>query len=277
MSIHSPSRSPSGSPGGSQQWPHPVPHPARATTRFHVPLWILVTSIAVTTFFHVGTAVWQQQAVQLPNQTTTNAPTVSSHHRDQQSHAPPRLPRRFPDHRDAAKDKKRISLRKKAAARSSTSVEDGEEECPTMDALSKPVPTFVLAGAQKAGTSAFYHLLRAHPAIQSSRRFEPHFFDASLQAVIEYRNVSSLSSKEVCYYRRKYRDQWRSTQAEDVTFEKTPKYLCAYQTAEYVRRIAPWTKILVVLRNPVDRAFSNWKLSYQTVSEHATVREICSE
>ena len=32
-----------------------------------------------------------------------------------------------------------------------------------------------------------------------------------------------------------------------------------------MKLIAPWTKILIILRNPVDRAFSNWKLTYQTL------------
>jgi len=146
MSIRSCPSSPSGSsPGGSPQRPHhQVQHPARTTTRFHV-LWILVTSIAVTTFFHVGTAVWQQHAAQLP---AANAPNVSSyHHADQQSHAPPGRHRLGLD--GAAQDEKRLSLRENSAA---SSVEGEEEECPTLDASSKPVPTFVLAGAQKAGT-----------------------------------------------------------------------------------------------------------------------------
>jgi len=121
------------------------------------------------------------------------------------------------------------------------------------------------SGAQKAGTSALYHLLGAHPAIQSSLRFEPHFFDSHVKEIKQYRNVSKLKQHEICSYRKEYRHLWApSTHGASITFEKTPAYLCKYHIAPYMKAIAPWTKILVILRNPIDRAFSNWKLSFQT-------------
>jgi len=136
---------------------------------------------------------------------------------------------------------------------------------------STPVPTFVLAGAQKAGTSAFFHLLNAHPNIQGSIRFEPHFFDKEVEHVKLYKNASTLKPHELCWYRQQYMRSWSPDvfqQEKMVTFEKTPVYLCKYQIAEYMKLIAPWTKVLVILRDPVERAFSNWKLSYQTLGNN---------
>lgn len=122
------------------------------------------------------------------------------------------------------------------------------------------------SGAQKAGTSAFYHLLGAHPAIRSSFRFEPHFFDKQVKEIKHYRDISTLEKSEICSYRQEYRQLWSPSARRKgaITFEKTPVYLCKYHIAPYMKAIAPWTKILVILRNPIDRAFSNWKLSFQT-------------
>lgn len=82
-----------------------------------------------------------------------------------------------------------------------------------------------------------------------------------------YRNSSLLSREKVCSYRQQYQSLWSLPSSDNpvVTFEKTPVYLCKYHIAEYLHRIAPWTKVLIILRNPVERAFSNWKLSYQSI------------
>lgn len=47
-------------------------------------------------------------------------------------------------------------------------------DCPS---IKQEIPTFVIAGTQKAGTSALYYLLKEHEHIISSTRFETHFFD----------------------------------------------------------------------------------------------------
>jgi hypothetical protein len=48
-------------------------------------------------------------------------------------------------------------------------------------------------------------------------------------------------------------------------FEKTPSYLFLRRTPQLIRSICPWTpKIIVILRNPVDRAFSHFRMDLRT-------------
>jgi Sulfotransferase domain len=149
-------------------------------------------------------------------------------------------------------------------------------DCP--DLIPHPHPTFILAGSQKAGTSALYALLGQHPDITRSTKFEPHFFDNPSK--IRNRNAKLLQQDKICsirehYYKefdidkmqnmmRKRRTASRKRRKHVVlSFEKTPAYLCRPHVPAYIARVAPWTKILIVLRNPVNRAYSHWKMIHE--------------
>ena len=79
-------------------------------------------------------------------------------------------------------------------------------------------PTFVIGGAQKAGTTALFYLLRAHPHIESSRRPEPHFFDNTR---FPTRDAFDASDATICEIRKAYRKEFSEVIAPDsLTFEK---------------------------------------------------------
>jgi len=132
------------------------------------------------------------------------------------------------------------------------------------------VPTFIVPGSQKAGTSAIYELLSMHPHAVPSRKFEVHFFDYKLNGY-RGRHPESVSDEDICERRRAYQKHFDVEKVQSMiaageenkiaTFEKTPRYLCYTHIPGYVKRIAPWTKILITLRNPVDRAYSQWKMN----------------
>jgi Sulfotransferase family len=130
------------------------------------------------------------------------------------------------------------------------------------------VPTFIIAGAQKSGTTALFMMLRQHPHLLSTTKMEAHFFD---------RVVIPESPPELCRLRHEYLDlftaqrilarQERLQKARRCdknctvfTFEKTPSYLCLDQVPEYIHRITPWAKVVIVLRNPIDRAMSQFRM-----------------
>jgi len=46
-----------------------------------------------------------------------------------------------------------------------------------------------------------------------------------------------------------------------LSFEKTPAYIFSAKVAERIQSLIPWTKLIAVLRNPIDRAFSNYKMA----------------
>ncbi|WP_404379852.1 sulfotransferase domain-containing protein [Caenispirillum salinarum] len=115
------------------------------------------------------------------------------------------------------------------------------------DRLLKARPDFLVIGTQKAGTTSLFHYLQAHPDIRPCRhRKELHFFDLYYDRGLDW-YLSHFP----------YRHQRNGK----LWFEATPDYLChAEVTADRIRRDLAPLKLVVVLRNPVERAFSAWKM-----------------
>lgn len=142
-----------------------------------------------------------------------------------------------------------------------------EAICDEDEFSSLRVPSFIIPGSQKAGTSALYELLSMHPHVISSQKFEVHFFDHKLKE-FRSKDPESVRDDDICEQRRAYQNHFDNPLIQNLTeigtkiatFEKTPRYLCHSYIPALVKRIVPWTKILIILRNPVDRAHSQWKM-----------------
>ena len=106
---------------------------------------------------------------------------------------------------------------------------------------------FILAGAQKSGTTALHYFLEKHPRITMGDQEEMHFFDDD-----------GLFSGPVDYelLHRHFPLLPRST----IAGECTPSYLYWKQAAERIWNYNPRIKLLVLLRNPVERAFAHWNM-----------------
>lgn len=131
------------------------------------------------------------------------------------------------------------------------------------------VPSFIIAGAQKSGTTALYGILTKHPKIISKRgRNEAHYFNRHFLGkpvkMNKYRpsirgDMRGILSQEVwCDKGLEYikeifgRKMHRYT--DTISFEKTPAYLHYPHVPELISIICPWKpKIIMILRNPVDR------------------------
>jgi hypothetical protein len=104
------------------------------------------------------------------------------------------------------------------------------------------LPTFLLLGAPKCGTTALAHYLGAHPDVFLSRPKEPHFFDSDYA-----KGLSSYLD-----------DHFGGWQAERVAGEATPSYLAIPWVPVRVRRDVPDARLIAILRDPVERAYSSW-------------------
>jgi Sulfotransferase family len=123
-------------------------------------------------------------------------------------------------------------------------------------------PTFIIVGAQKAGTSALHHILKHHPNLIASRGLEPHFFDTRGDI------LANLDSDEkICHARNEYArffDMDRiitrsgSEAGRPIVFEKTPSYMLYPHIPKIIKKLCPWTKIIISLRDPVDRLHSSY-------------------
>jgi Sulfotransferase domain len=106
---------------------------------------------------------------------------------------------------------------------------------------------FIVAGAQKSGTTALHYFLKRHPQIALPDRQELHFFDDE-----------EIFSQPVDYelLHRHFRSIGRSTIAGEIT----PSYLYWKSAMERIRNYNPQIKLVILLRNPIDRAFAHWNM-----------------
>ena len=107
------------------------------------------------------------------------------------------------------------------------------------------LPDFLVIGAQKAGSTSLYRYLTSHPSIRTPRRKEVHFFDHAY-------------GKGECWYRAQFPVRLRSA-SNWLTGEASPYYLFHPHVPQRAARLVPHAKLIVVLRNPVDRAWSHYQ------------------
>jgi len=106
---------------------------------------------------------------------------------------------------------------------------------------------FIVAGAQKSGTTALHYFLKKHPQIALPDRQEMHFFDDD-----------AIFSRPVDYdlLHRHFRPVARSALAGEVT----PSYLYWKPAMERIWNYNRQIKLVILLRNPIDRAFAHWNM-----------------
>jgi len=108
------------------------------------------------------------------------------------------------------------------------------------------LPDFLIGGAPRAGTTWLYQLLDRHPAIYLAKpvKPEPKFF-----------LVDELYAKGIGYYA----DTWFAAAGDrQLAGEKSTDYLESSAAAERIARDLPDVRLVFILREPVERAYSNY-------------------
>ncbi|NNF02596.1 MAG: sulfotransferase [Bacteroidia bacterium] len=156
-------------------------------------------------------------------------------------------------------------------------------------------PNFFIIGAAKAGTTSLSHYLSAHPNIFISPIKEPHYFS---RKEIEPKAIRSIVRKKLegvdiikyledlktptmhnFYFRdwETYRKLYESVSSEKIIGECSTSYLWSKTAAQEIFKTTPNAKILAILRNPVDRAYSHYlmekRLFAKTDSFEADLRK----
>ena len=109
--------------------------------------------------------------------------------------------------------------------------------------MEAPLPTFVIAGAMRSGTTSLTRWLRGHPDVWMSPNKELHYFDTRWE-----RGVS------VDEYRRDFAGWSR----QHAVGEATPNYLFHPEAMQRLATVLPDVKVVLSLRHPVDRAYSQY-------------------
>lgn len=108
-------------------------------------------------------------------------------------------------------------------------------------------PNFFLVGTPRAATTSLWEWLRGHPEIYMSPLKETHFFASWKPAT-----VPSVSSE------REYLRLFKGARERKVVGEASPTYLSDPNAPGRIKEVSPDARILIVLRDPVTRAYSNY-------------------
>jgi hypothetical protein len=119
-------------------------------------------------------------------------------------------------------------------------------------------PSFLLIGAAKSGTTAVYRYLQQHPQVFLSEPKEPRFF-AFEGHPLDFKGLRGDSWRREFYTTRdRYLALFAGAGDRHAVGEASVMYLSEAGTAARIHRYVPEMKIMAILRDPVERAFSNF-------------------
>ena len=157
----------------------------------------------------------------------------------------------------------------------------------------KHKPNFFVIGAVKAGTTSLYHYLMQHPQVYASPIKEPNFFSTDIDTnkfSATYRNNTftdldayfkhkPLKHLQLAFVKEKeqYLQLFSNVKNEKAIGEFSTSYLYSLNAPQNIFEYNPQAKIIVVLRNPIERSFSHYlmavRFSFTTKDFMASLKE----
>ena len=122
---------------------------------------------------------------------------------------------------------------------------------------------FLIIGAQKAGTTTLYRLLSEHPQV---------FVPPSKELPFFTRNDANEETFKV------FRREHFSVQPDGSRVGKvTPQYLCDPAVSARLKALTPQTRLVVILRDPVERAYSHYRMSLRRGLESRSFAKVIDD
>lgn len=104
-----------------------------------------------------------------------------------------------------------------------------------------PLPNFLIIGAMRSGTTALTRYLDAHRQVYMAPEKEVHYFDRHLDRGLDW-----------------YRSRFASANGQSSIGEATQTYMFLPEVMPLIAEALPQAKLVAILRNPVDRAYSHY-------------------
>jgi hypothetical protein len=120
------------------------------------------------------------------------------------------------------------------------------------------LPDFLIAGVPKAGTTALHAALTAHPQLFLSAVKEPKFFLSDGRPPTSGGPGDVQTYQEHVWRQKDYERLFDRAPEGTRTGEATPFYLHDLDSHARIRKLIPDARLVILLRDPVDRAHSNW-------------------
>jgi len=128
------------------------------------------------------------------------------------------------------------------------------------------VPDFLIIGAAKCGTTSLYAYLTQNPCIASALKKEIYFFDQSFRRGLSWYRAHFPTILQKYYTEKKEKKAL-------ITGEATPCYIFHPHVPKRVFENLPNIKIIVLLRNPVDMAYSFYNMKFATGIENLSFED----
>lgn len=126
-----------------------------------------------------------------------------------------------------------------------------------LTASQRPLPDFLIIGTQKGGTTSLYEYLKAHAVLQSNiTAKEVHFFDE------QYDKGEAW-----------YRSNFPKKKADRLYYEASPYYIIHPLAPQRIAQKLPDVKLIALLRNPIDRAYSSYQHQVRAGREELSFEE----
>jgi hypothetical protein len=120
------------------------------------------------------------------------------------------------------------------------------------------LPDFFIAGAPKAGTTALHAALARHPGLYLSAVKEPKFFLTDGPPPSQGGPGDAKTYREHVWRRADYEALFDAAPPGTLRGESTPFYLYSQAAQQRIKTLVPHARMILVLRDPIERAHSNW-------------------
>jgi LPS sulfotransferase NodH len=138
------------------------------------------------------------------------------------------------------------------------------------------MPNFFVVGAARSGTTSLDRYLSQHPEIFITPRKDAHFFAA--EHFPRTGPGDGVMNRKVMRDEEQYAQLFARVTTEKAIGESSAFYLCLPGTAERIARVVPGAKMLMILREPVERTYSAYSLLRRDGRETLSFEEgLCQE
>jgi Sulfotransferase family len=119
-------------------------------------------------------------------------------------------------------------------------------------------PNFFIVGAPRCGTTSLYSYLKEVPGVYMPRVKEPFYFSPNLVQVWRHPPQGMITDKE------QYLGLFKNAKGYIAVGEASPSYLWDPDSPKLIHEAVPHARIIMLLRDPIDRAYSHYLLDMKT-------------
>jgi len=124
---------------------------------------------------------------------------------------------------------------------------------------------FLICGTQKGGTTSLDAYLRQHPEICMAKHKEVHYFDSEMPFLYSRPDY------------RLYHEFFEPQPGQRIWGETTPIYMYWYSAPRRIWEYNPEMKLILLLRNPIERAYSHWNMQRERGNEPLSFSDAIAE